>query len=662
MLRSGDGHLSASRNAQHPHIQRPSIEDLAPYSTVNYTGRGSKGAVKHNKRRRITIAAIASAVVLLLVVPGILLAVNGKSAMNDAKILMNQGSALMDQIQAGDMQEAQRTAINLDSMAQKLDDNVNSALWAPLTLIPVYGEDVRQVRTLASAVRKLSEQVLLPITSSLSSEENARLFVDGGFNIPLLQAILAPIGAAAPTIKQCSREMNESGTAHIAQLQGPIEKVKQVLGVLDEVSGYASDLSHALPGIFGVEGPRTYLVVACSEAELRSVNGFPGSVGLMTMDNGRMQISDMEAPRMPFYDENNTPVVLTEEERVIFGSRVGYYFCDAGYIPHFPRAAEIMKTFWEADGRPPVDGVISLDPVFLQSVLALTGPITTQDGVVVDGTNAAEILINSAYIMYSEEAMEAEAAETAKSAFSLAGERQNAFFTEVASLALARFFENIGSVDMLKTLQVLGESIANKRIYMWSANSDEQKVIEELDAACAVSVSEAEPELGVYLATSIAYKGNWYLSTETTVGEGVKNPDGSTRYTVTTRITNTLSPEDAQFLPKIITNPDQYARDRIRSLGDMILDVYLFAPVGGTITDVQAEGYFEPETLFDDFGDWYTRPGTEPMTKATYNGQEVYYGVTGIEGLQNTTLTYTVTTSPNAIADLTVDTTPLGQK
>ena len=94
----------------------------------------------------------------------------------------------------------------------------------------------------------------------------------------------------------------------------------------------------------------------------------------------------------------------------------------------------------------------------------------------------------------------------------------------------------------------------------------------------------------------------------------------------------------------------------------MILDVYLFAPMGGVITDLQVEGDFAPDAFFDDVGVWYTQPGIEPMTRATYNGHEVWYGVTMIEGLQSTTLTYTVTTSPNAVETLVIDTTPLGQE
>lgn len=668
MRRPQNGRMSAANQPYRKPTPRPSTDELAPYGAANYVSHGSKTRAHRHVRKPI-IAGIAAIIALLLIVPGTALAVSAKNAMDDARILMNQGSALVSQIQSGDVQGAQRTATNLNSIAKELDANVNGPLWVPLTFVPVYGDDVKSIRTLAEVANKLSEQVLIPIAQGLSTDGNARLFVDGGFNIPVIQAMLTPIGAASDTIRECARQVNELSEPHIVQLMSPVMTVKSLMSVLSEVTGYASDLSQALPGILGANGPRTYLIMACSEAELRSVGGFPGSTGLMTVDNGKLEIGEMTAPNLSFAQSEDEVLELTDEERTLFGTRAGEYFYDAGYNPHFPRAAEIMKSIWDANKKPPFDGIISVDPVFLQSILELTGGVTTSDGVAVNGSNAAEVLMNSAYIMYSTESFEDESTESSdiaaddqKTAYALASAKQNAFFSEVASLALDAFFGNIDSVSMLSAVQVIGDSIADKRIYMWVANPEEQAVIEKLDAACAISMSEANPELGVYLATTVASKGNWYINSDTTVGNETKNADGSTSYSVTTTITNTLSPDDAANLPAILTTPDQYAVDKVRSKGDMILDVYLFAPTGGVITDLQVEGDFAPDTFFDDVGVWYTQPGIEPMTRATYNGHEVWYGVTMIEGLQSTTLTYTVTTSPNAVETLVIDTTPLGQE
>lgn len=650
---SEGGRLNASRSSQGKPAPRPSMDDLAPYSAVNYTSRGMKGAHKQTKKRRIILIAVAAAIVLLLVIPGAAVAMSAKSAMDDAKVMMNQGSTLMSQIQSGDVEGAQRTAQNLSSIAKELDSTVYSPLWKPLTFVPIFGDDIKSVRTLASVAYELSEKVLIPMTEGLPSEGNARVFADGGFNVSVIQALLVPIGAESVAIQECAERVNAMSDPHIAQLMEPVTTVKQLMGALSEVSEYAGDLSQALPGLLGADGPRTYLVIACTESELRSVGGFPGSAGLMTIDNGKMSIGAMDAPDVPFVSTEDDVLHLTDEEWVLFGSRAGECFGDAGYIPDFPRAASIMKSIWEADNRPAIDGILSVDPVFLQGILDLTGSVTTSDGTVVDGTNAARVLSRDVYSMYSTESI---------GSLALAAATQNAFFGEVASLALDGFFRNIGSANMLRVVQMLGESIADKRIYMWVANSEEQAVLEKLDAACALSASESDPELGVYLATTVATKTNWYLKAETEITGIMKNSDGSTTYAVTTTVTNTLSPEEASALPSYVASPDVYAEDRIRSKGDMILDIYLIPPAGGFISDVKTEGIFAPETIFDDMFTWYTRPGPNSMSRASYNGREVWYGVTMIENSQKTVFTYSVTTSQNAIARLSIDTTPLAQE
>lgn len=655
------GELSASRDVRRKPAQRPSMDELAQYSTVNYTARGSKGARRQVKHRRMVFAAVVAAIVVLLVIPGIALAASAKNAMDDARTLMSQGSALMSQIQSGDVQGAQRTATNFNSVAKQLDSNVNSILWKPLKFIPVYGNDIKSVRSLATIANALSEDVLLPLAENLPSDGNTRLLNGSTVNVQMLQLLLNAVGGAEGTIDLCAQIVESMPNPNIEQLQQPIAQVKTYMTMLDEVSGYATELSAAIPGLLGVNGVRTYLVIACSQSELRSVGGFPGSAGLMTIDNGTIDVGEMDAPVVPFVEAGDPVLPLTEEEVALFGARSGGYFYDGGFNPHFPRAAEIMKSIWEAKGRQPIDGIISVDPVFLQRVLALIGGVTTSDGVVVDGTNAAEMLMNTAYIMYSEKTLTDEIDEST-SMITAVDNKQNAFFSEVASLALDSFFANIGSVDILDTLQMFGESIGDKRIYMWANNPEEEAALEKLDAACALSTSEENPELGVYLATTLSFKGYWYIQANTNVGEGRKNADGSYSYSVTTTITNTLTPELAAELPVLVTSYDDYARSKQRSTADMILDLYLFAPAGGSITDIRTEGYFPPADFFNDSVPWTTPPGVEPMTLAHYNGHEVWYGVTALEPQQSTSLTYTVTTSPFALEPLVVDTTPLGQE
>lgn len=634
---------SADRHQQFADL--PDLGDeLAAYNVDNYKNRKGRRRRKGGSvRPRTIVIAVIVVLVIALIAYGVAFAMSAREAKNDANLLMTQGRTLASQLKTGDMAGAQTTAADFTATAHKLDDNVGGLLWAPATLIPVYGEDVTEVRALANTVSELSAQVLMPVVEALPAGGMSQIFSDGGFNPETIMAICDPLEDSAATINQCTMEIENLGEPHLEQLKRPIELAKSAMPIIDEIAQSA----HVIPDMLGMNGPRTYLLIACTEAETRSVGGFPGSAGLLTMDNGKMTISDMEAPALPAFDEGQM-VPVTEEEQSIFGNRVGRYFYDVGYIPDFPRAAELMKQIWEAHGKPAIDGIVSVDPVFLQNILGLTGSITTSDGTVVDGTNAAQMLMNTVYITYTS----GEAGESG-----LSNEMQDAFFGEVASQALNNIFNNIGSVDLVEFAKMLKTSIDDKRFYSWMVREDEQAVLERLEAACALSSSETTPELGVYFGVAMGAKIGWYLDVDVQVGNGTSNWDGSISYPVTIVFRNNLSEEAAQTLPDIISGKGYVPIKRTAS--DMLLDFYVFAPAGGTITDVQTSGYFVPSNEFG--GGWFTRPGEEPLTQTSYNGCEVYYGVTAIDGLDSTTVTCTVTTSSKAEESLGVDMTPLAQ-
>ena len=57
-----------------------------------------------------------------------------------------------------------------------------------------------------------------------------------------------------------------------------------------------------------------------------------------------------------------------------------------------------QRTSWGRDT--PLDGVLMVDPVFLQELVKINGNITLSDGRVLAGGNTAEFLLNKVYIDY----------------------------------------------------------------------------------------------------------------------------------------------------------------------------------------------------------------------------------------------------------------------
>ena len=628
--------------------RRTAADDIRVAAQGGYTpqgnriGQGGGGAVAQrprSHRKRNIIIAVVAAIIVILAIPTVAFGVSAMGAKDDANTMMTQGKNLVAQIKAGDMTGAKATANDLSDTADKLHQTTDTPLWAAATMIPILGSDIKQVRALADVADTLSGQVLVPIVDGMPANGMAGILVDGGINVEALQNMLGPLGASSNTIHQCAVQMDNLGDPHLEQLKSPVKKIKSALELLDTVSEHATELSGVLPGLLGAQGQRTYLIAACTGAEIRSTGGFPGSVGIMTVENGRLNIGGFASSTavVPNLNDENKIPVPAEEER-IFGKRVSESFLDTTFIPNYPRAAQLMKEIWEKypATNPGLDGIVCIDPVFLQRVLALTGGITTTDGTVVDGTNAAEMLMNTVYLKYEDNF-----------------DAQDALFAEVAQHALGQVFGNLGSIDITEFAKVLFKSFDDRRIYAWINVPNEQAVLEDMKWTNSVSHSTTEPETGIYVGCAMGAKIDWYLDIDTEVSKPTKNADGSKTYTVTAHFKNTLSEDYAKTISWYIVGGDQIKR----TASDMPLDIYLYAPSGGTITNIQANGYFTGSDYYN--GDWNTRPTDDPMTRAEYDGHEVWYGMTQIDGGTETVLTYTVNVPSSAQTDLKLAVTPL---
>ena len=620
---------------------QPSVSraDMAAYDTSNYLGRSSKHP-RDRKRRNIIIAVVV-AVVLILGCCGVAAALSIKDAKADASTLMTQGKTLMTQLKSGQKAEAEKTADDLSETAKKLKGNVDGPIWTVASLVPGIGGDVSQVRTLASIADTLCAQTLDPVIQAMPEGGLAGIMVDGGVNANAVTTILAALGNEYDSIHSCAQQASTLGNPHLEQLKEPVESVKSLLGTLDTVSQYSGELAQVLPGMLGADGtPSTYLFTAANNAEPRPRGGMPGSYGLMTVTDGKIDLGGFvgagAAPRVEQGSENAP--ALTDEEIQIFGTRVGLDIRDASFIPDFPRAAELESALWTATGNAPVDGVIMIDPVFLQHLLALTGGVTTSDGTVVDGTNAAQQLMNETYIRY-------------EGAYDV----QDAFFAEVASLAFGQIINSLGEVNPMKLADVVATAAKENRLNIWMANPEEEAMMVKLGVAGETSGSEIDPVAGIYVGIPYGAKSGWYLDMETSVGEGKKNADGSMGYEVTLTLTNMLPEDSALSLPYYITGNDPLKVND----SDMPLDIFLYAPAGGSISNMQTDGQFYDSAAMDAAkGSFHGRIGDDAMTKASYNGAEVWYGTTCITGTSSTTITYTVTTSPKTTSALELDVTP----
>lgn len=151
------------------------------------------------------------------------------------------------------------------------------------------------------------------------------------------------------------------------------------------------DIVNELKIFLGVEQDKRYLMIFQNNSELRATGGFFGSYALIDFSKGK--IKNIETPAGGSYD---TEAGL--KERIVAPKPLQmlnplWHFWDANWWPDWPTTAKKLMWFYEKSDGPTVDGVISLTPTVIESMLKVTGPIdmTEKYGVVIDANNFWEV-------------------------------------------------------------------------------------------------------------------------------------------------------------------------------------------------------------------------------------------------------------------------------
>lgn len=605
-----------------------------PAYQQGYRG-GSSYHEPHRKKRRggkIVAGIIGALVAIVLVtggVCGVMLYRDARTITTQAHTMIDQAGTIKDAVMSGDGDTVRSVSTSIASQVSDIHSTTEGIPWKLASFIPVLGQDVQSARTMVAELDTLCQQALVPACDQLANLQLSNLFSDGAINVELIQSLASTLQTVAPVVQTSAETIDALPEAHISQLNDAMGQVKDLMGSASTALASINEMAPYLPQMLGANGQtRTYLLVAQSNAELRSTGGFPGSVGTLTITDGRITLGDFESigsnsdSSMSRYDYPISAV--TDEEINLFGERVGTIPADTNFIVDFSRAMTVLSEMWKDQIGGQVDGAIAVDPVFLQNLLTLTGGINTSYGTSVDGTNAAAILLHNSYLMFD-------------------AQTQDAFYTQVASAAFNQLTSNLGNVDPMTLVDTITNAMDEHRFQVWMVNGDEENVMKKIGCSGTLSTDPATPQVGVYINDDTYSKISWYLSTHTTINTSQLNADGSTTYNLTTTIKNNITPavaeSDGAQSKGYIVGSNSLKRD----VTDMINQVYLVAPAGGTISDVVVNDAAQ---------------GGSPLP---YEGFQVYHVQTQTSGGATTSITYNVTTAATATADLTIEQTPTAQ-
>jgi len=326
------------------------------------------GGTARRPRHRLRWVLAAAAVVL--VVWGGLLASRSWSAYQSDK----RGLAALEQVKGNLAPGTLTSAATVQTLKvaegdfRQASDDLSSPMFGPVTILPVVGRQLRSVRAITAGA------VVVSGTGATFVGQVQRVLDEPRGAGPQRVASLRQLGRLAGS---ASAALDNIDTGPSNALIGPLatkraEFVGQLTTLRDRLIS-ATAVSSTVAAI--LQGPRTYLVLASNNAEMRAGSGAFLEVGTAATADGSVRLSDLTPSGELLLPEGAVPVAGDLEQNWGW-LKPGVDWRNLGVTPEFDVTAPLAARMWQAKTGQAVDGVLSLDVEGLRQLLVATGPVT----------------------------------------------------------------------------------------------------------------------------------------------------------------------------------------------------------------------------------------------------------------------------------------------
>ncbi len=569
-------------------------------------------------RRALPVLLGVAAVVALVVVSAGLRARGVERDLREARGLIDDADAALDDDRVGDA----RASL---TRAQQLLTSANSDLYGRLEL-----DLIGVVPGVSHNLRALRDSVGLALTmvdggGRILEQAAALEREDGTIEVPFESGAI-PLGA----VVAAQREID----ALAGSLPGPDEEPSRRF-LLPQVAEARSDLLdeaqrrrdqldvlsrglEVLSDMAGGNGDRRYLLAVANTAEMRGTGGMILNYGVLDGRDGDFELSAfgridellLEQP-VPAEESGLPEDYLARWE----GFDVRQRWRNANVAADFTLVAPFLEQMYTAATDLPVDGVIQIDPQGLAAVLEGIGPVLVEGLGAVDADNVVDLTLNTAYRVFPD----------IESRSDVLGDVAEAVFTSLLE----------GRYDSLRPLaDAIVRTVEGRHVLVHA----DQRAVQDQSRFFGADGGLLDPatvdSVVLTVQNTNATKLDYYLDTAMTItGDRPADDVGSLAVAVT--LTNTAPPGEST--PQYIFGPFQEAGAPGRYRG--IVSLYL--PRGATITASDGFSTTTPQVF-------------------TEGGRTVVSYVTEVDAGSATTLTMqlTVPPPPTGAATLILQPTP----
>jgi Protein of unknown function (DUF4012) len=436
------------------------------------------------------------------------------SAKNDLQFAQSELKSLTDKDALKSLLDGDRKGL-LDAQARL--HSAKSKLGSPMLSVarpfPFLGRQISSARALTGTASGVLDAAV-ETSAELSPDKRS-----GMSRIQLLDAL--GVGTKRMTTAVDKGDLGPASGLLVSLSNGRADLARQLLKLrrpLDRTNV-------AIPGLRRmIVGPTKLLVVAANNSQMAAGSGLPLAVTTADIVDGQITVGPFESTWEPKVPEG--AVQLTPELQQLWAFATPQdTMLRAIVTPRFDVSAAILAAQYSAAKNTPVDGVLLIDIVGLQKLVAVGGASADPNAIPAD--KIIDELMHNQYLSLDDSQPEINLQRKER-------------LGQVARAAVADLLNpNLSAVELGRALS---DAAAGRHVLLWSRLPDEQLAMQAL----RVDGGLAADSVSVSLLNAGANKLDWYtkLASKVTVGPMANNerqidvevavssqvPDGLPRY------------------------------------------------------------------------------------------------------------------------------------
>ena len=339
-------------------------------------------------RRRVRWTACGLAAVLVIwIVASTVVVWQARSSTESG---LNQLTTIRDELSPAELLAGKGN----EALAHAVDDfnaghgDASSVVLAPWHIVPLVSDNVRSAQALTAAaahVARVGQQAALAFQRVLRNHPT-----DGPGRLALLDQLQVIAASAQQHLEPLALGPDFFLVSPLGDARSKfLSRVETLRTAFANVQAVAAGLRQLLAG------PRTYLLLAANNAEMRDGSGMFLSAAVATFSGGTVSVTSTR----PIVDVNLPPgaVAVPPSLQALWGwVNPTQEWRNLATSPRFDETGPLAAQMWAAATGQTVDGVLVVDPMAMQALLAAQGPINAA-GQTFDAGDVLQFLLLGQY-------------------------------------------------------------------------------------------------------------------------------------------------------------------------------------------------------------------------------------------------------------------------